>query len=437
VPPSSRVRPLTTAEAGVLEAPKRTAMGAEPHAFHTDRASVGLPNLLCLAPWTTLTATDPRRHSVPCALSWVESDMTPEEIAAEIGTPVEDEREREAVARRERKVSDTFWYVVDNERLSLMELWNSPLLRLMRREMTGGEKSSRCRAMCRVVMGVEERGVVYFQRSEDELTPAIVANRRLLLEEIHAGKDVLTAKPVDLVMGVAAHCNISCGFCDGPLGSYGDLTDRRRDEIIELLPTLMSFGVSGPGEPLMNKNFLALLHHISDAGYPSLVVSLTTNGTLLTPQLLARNPDVPWGSVRFSLNAGSAETYERMTGKRYFDRIMTNLTALCELRERRSKRFNITLSLVLGSVQMGDLAKFAQIVHDYRTGIVVEPMYDNLRNLSPWMRPDRLPALADELRSVADSYVEKNPDISRAFRAVEGFARARMQSQDYDLLKGH
>jgi hypothetical protein len=258
-PPTSRVHPLTTAQAGELEPPARTSMGAEPHAFHTDRASVGLPNLLCLAPWTTLTATDPRRNSVPCALSWVQSDMTPDDIAAEIGTPVEDERERETIARHERKVDDTSWYVVDNPRLSLMELWNSPLLRLMRREMTGGGKSSRCRAMCRVVMGVEERGIVYFQRSEAELTPAIVANRRLLLEEIHAGRNVLTAKPLDLVMGVSANCNISCGFCDGPLGSYGDLTDRRHYEIIELLPTLMSFGVSGPGEPLMNKNFLALL----------------------------------------------------------------------------------------------------------------------------------------------------------------------------------
>jgi MoaA/NifB/PqqE/SkfB family radical SAM enzyme len=437
VPPANRIHPLTIAEAGALDAPQRTEMGAEPRPFHTDRASVGLPNLLCLAPWTTLTATDPRRNSVPCALSWVHSDMTPEENAAELGTSVDDERALETTAGIERQVVDGSWYVVANERLSLMELWNSPLLRLMRREMRGGEKSSRCRSMCRVVMGVEERGIVYFQRAEDELTPAIVANRRRLLEEVHAGKEVLTAKPLDLVMGVAAHCNISCGFCDGPLGRYGDLSDRRRDEIIELLPTLMSFGVSGPGEPLMNKNFLALLRHISDTGYPSLVVSLTTNGTLLTPQLLARNANVPWGSVRISLNSGSADTYERMTGKRYFDRIMTNLDALCALRERGPRRFSITLSLVLGSVQMGDLAKFAQIVHERRTGIVVEPMYDNLRGLSPWVRADRLPALVDELGSVADSYVEKNPDIARAFRAVEGFARERMRAQDYEVLKGH
>jgi MoaA/NifB/PqqE/SkfB family radical SAM enzyme len=436
VPPSRQVQPLTAAQANAIDAVQRSHMGAQPHRFHTDRASLGLPNFLCFAPWTTLSVCEPRFHAVPCALSWVETDMTPEQISAEIGSDIDEERARARIAHREIDPRSS-WYVTENERVSLMELWNSPLLRLMRREMTGGEKSSRCRTMCRVVMGVEERGISNFQRPDEEFTPAVVANRRLLREEIHAHKNVLTAKPLDLMIGVSAHCNISCGFCDGPLGQYGDLSDRRRDQIIELLPTLMSFGVSGPGEPLMNRNFLALLEHISDVGYPSLTVSLTTNGTLLTPEFLTRNCNVPWGSVRISLNAGTAETWKRMTGKRHFDRILRNLTALCELRDRSARGFTVTLSLVLGSVQMGDLSKFAQIVHDYRTAIIIEPMNDNKRNLSPWVRPDRLSELADELQSVADEYVEKNPDIARAFRAVEGFARARIGSQDYEVLKGH
>jgi MoaA/NifB/PqqE/SkfB family radical SAM enzyme len=187
----------------------------------------------------------------------------------------------------------------------------------------------------------------------------------------------------------------------------------------------------------MNKNYLTLLQHISDVGYPSLSVGLTTNGTLLTPEFLARNSNVPWGNVRISLNSGSAETYERMTrGKRYFDRILRNLDALCALRDRSARAFTITLSLVLGKVQMGDLAKFARIVHEYRTALVVEPMYGNKRNLSPWLHEDSLRVIADELESVADTYVEENPDIARAFRAVEQFARSRL-SLRAGLMKGH
>ena len=61
------------------------------------------------------------------------------------------------------------------------------------------------------------------------------------------------------------------------------------------------------------------------------------------------------------------------------------------------------------------------------SGIVVEPMYDNLRNLSPWIHADRLQVIADELRQVGEDYVDKNPDITRAMRAVaENRATARL-----------
>jgi len=64
-------------------------------------------------------------------------------------------------------------------------------------------------------------------------------------------------------------------------------------------------------------------------------------------------------------------------------------------------------------------------------------MNDDKRELSPWSRPERLSLLADELLAVADAYVTKNPNIARAFRAVEGFARSRIRSNDYEILKGH
>src|SRR5262249_6504955 len=117
--------------------------------------------------------------------------------------------------------------------------------------------------------------------------------------------------------------NISCSFCVGPEGAYGEMSERRMEQIVELLPTLMNFDVIGPGEPLMSVRFPALLAHIADTGYPSLSVSITTNGTLVTPRWVARHAGVNWGNVRISLNAGSAATHERMTGKKQmFDRVI-------------------------------------------------------------------------------------------------------------------
>lgn len=399
-----------------------------------DRADLGLPELLCFAPFTSLVACDPPNAPVPCAESWVRTAMTHDEQARALGVT------RDEIERRHRESYARWGYpafVPADEDWSLGEMWNGPLVRHMRAQMVHGGPSDRCRGNCRVMLGVEEPFVDVLARPDDELTPEIVANRRLLIEEVRAGRDVLTAKPLELVIGVASHCNISCGFCSGPMGSYGELTERRMAEVMELLPTLMNLSVVGPGEPLMSRLFPELLKHINDRGYPGLQVAMTTNGTLLTRSWLARHQNVRLGHIRVSLNAGSAATHERMTGKRFFERLMDNIDALAERKRQRDAGFELTLSCVLSEYVLGDLMNFAEIVDRAGANLVVEPMYGNALGLSPYTRPERLAALRDECRAVADTFAVRNPKVSRAFRAMEQFAHGRLQRRHLAVLPQH
>ncbi len=407
-----------------------------PHAegVRADRGALGIRDVLCVAPWTSLSITEPIMHPVPCALSWVDNAVAERDAAEVLGLEVAEVRAMEARARARGLAN---WFSVDNEEVTLDALWNSPLLRRMRRQMRGGGPSRHCRPMCRVIMGVEDRGADLLLRRDADLPDEPRENRRRLLDELREGRDVLTARPLDVVVGVASHCNITCGFCVGPEGRYGELTDRRREELQTWLPTLLSIGVSGPGEPLMSRNFLALLAHMAQRGYPALGVSLTTNGTLLTPSFLARHAAVRWSHVRVSLNAGSEATHARMTGKRLFDAVRSNLDALFALRDRSSPPFDVTLSCVLSEFVIGDLNAFARLVTDYRADVVVEPMYGDMGELSPWVRPARLAVLADELGDVASRYAVQNPPLARAFEAVHQFARTRLAGTDFSPLRHH
>gem|GEM_PF-1055202 len=437
-PPRSQVRPLDVDQALALQ-----ELADDPEATHRphaprarwSRGEAKLPDVLCVAPWTSLSATETILHPVPCAMSWTVNAVPPDEAAAAMGLSVDEWLELQRAAQRgPREV----WYCTDNDAVPLAELWNNPLLRVMRKQMFAGPGPTRhCRSMCRTVMGVEDRGADLLAVPDAELSPEVVANRRLLLDEMRAGRTVLTALPLDLVMGVASHCNIDCGFCQGPQGEFGELTDARRDEIAAWLPSLMSFTVSGPGEPLMSRNYLSLLHEIAERAYPSLRVSVTTNGTLLTPAFLERHAAVRWAHVRISLNAGSEATHERMTGKRLWGRVMENLDALCALRDARERPFEVTLSCVLSEMVMGDLRNFAEIATSRRAHIVVEPMYGDMGGLSPWARPSKLRPMADELAAVADEFALKNPPLSKAFRAVERFARRRLEGDDFAPLDHH
>lgn len=436
-PPESLIKPLTHDDALALHGlSPHLSLEHQPHTSRTrrDRAALDLPDLLCFAPFTSLVMCDILNAPVPCAESWVRTEMTHTEQALSLGVTVDEIKSRHAE-------SFARWgypaFVPANEDWSIAEMWNGPLVMHMRRQMLKGGPSDRCRGNCRVMLGVEESFLDVLTRPESELTDTVIANRRHLVSEFKSGAVKLTAKPLELVLGVASHCNISCGFCSGPMGAYGELTERRLDEVIGYLPTLMNLSVIGPGEPLMSLRLPKLLEHINDHGYPSLQVAMTSNGTLMTRSWLNRHRNVRFNHIRISLNAGSAATHERMTGKRFFDRLLDNISALSERKAQSDSRFEFTLSCVLSDFVLGDLRNFAEIVDRSNANIVVEPMYGNSLGLSPYTRAEKLRALRDECDAVSEAFVVRNPKIARAFRAMERFASERIRTRNLTVLPHH
>ena len=87
-PPPEQLRPLAHDEAVALQ--ERTgAMDASHQPRHllgrVLRSRHGLPDVLCVAPWTSMSATEHCLHPVPCALSWVKNEVAVEEAAIALG----------------------------------------------------------------------------------------------------------------------------------------------------------------------------------------------------------------------------------------------------------------------------------------------------------------------------------------------------------------
>jgi molybdenum cofactor biosynthesis enzyme MoaA len=418
-PPSPHMRPLDLPAAKALRA--LSGEDSEPEAASDAELPEALLSRLCVAPWTTLTLYSQGHHPVPCAPAWVDTSLDLPSLQRDGFVPVG------RLMRAEE-------YDMGNADWSLHAMWNAPLYRQMRAQMGGGGASTRCRASCRVILGVEERGSTFFRIPDASLSPSVRENRRRLLEEILAGRDLLTATPLELTLGVSAHCNFTCGFCTGPQGAYGELTEARLTEVLSWLPGLMQLSVVGPGEPLMSVTFQKLLAEIGTGRYPSLRLSLTTNGTLLRPSWLAKHEGICWGQLRLSLNAGSAATHVRMTGKHLWAQLMENLDAVVAMRDRRDGPFTLALSCVLSQTVAGDLMNFAAIVDRARALPILEPMTGNLNDLSPYVRIDRTRAMRDECQAVADRYAGRNDAIAAAFDAMARFADERLRDQRFDPL---
>jgi radical SAM protein with 4Fe4S-binding SPASM domain len=180
--------------------------------------------------------------------------------------------------------------------------------------------------------------------------------------------------PVSGSLEVTYRCNLSCAHC------Y--LGDRRRGlpgrqelstaEIFRLLDEITDEGclwflLTG-GEPLVRPDLLEIYRY---ARHKGLLVTLFTNGTLLTPPIAAALADLPPQSVEITLYGRTQQTYERITG-------VPGSHARClrgiDLLLKHGVRLKLkSMVMTLNRHELGDMQQFA-------ASLGVEYRYDPLLN---------------------------------------------------------
>jgi radical SAM protein with 4Fe4S-binding SPASM domain len=140
-------------------------------------------------------------------------------------------------------------------------------------------------------------------------------------------------------------CNHRCVFCAFDYRGYNqkplslDVWLRALGEMAGL--GLKSVVIAGEGEPPLFKGIESLVKEAKGFG---LDLAMASNGVPLTPQLAEEIlPFLTW--IRFSVNAGSAETYSRIhrTRAEDFERALSNIAEAA--RHKRERRLSVTLGV--------------------------------------------------------------------------------------------
>ena len=125
-------------------------------------------------------------------------------------------------------------------------------------------------------------------------------------------KNLLQRRPILVIFETTLRCNSACGYCDLPLnqGRY----EMSRKEISRVFSDLYHEGlrivfVQG-GEPLLRKDLPDILDDLSSIGF---TISLITNGTKLSSELLARLARHPI-SISISLDTLDRQRYRIIRG---------------------------------------------------------------------------------------------------------------------------
>lgn len=281
-----------------------------------------MPQMRCTLPWTRLELHEGGWHG-PCCLQYG-TEVSPRDPNADVVT-----------------------------------LWNGPTMQKFRRALLGPGQPSTCRPSCPVLVGGQELP----QEIQLRGGPAdAVENQLRLVHHLIEGRVELDTTPTHLCFATTSYCNYDCVMC--LCGERGTLADEKPAAFyVSLRPwfdRLLLMEVNG-GEPLASPEFRAFLDTFDASEYSQLGLGMTTNGSYLTPSLLARQGRLPFDGLTISLNAATPETYLTVNRGLTFERIRGHLAALLALRHRGQIKGGLTYSMVIVRHNLGEIRAFADM----------------------------------------------------------------------------
>ena len=155
--------------------------------------------------------------------------------------------------------------------------------------------------------------------------------------------------PSNLMVELSNACNHACIFCANP-----KMTRTRRRIDSELLGSILvqarklgttKVGFYTTGDPFAHTGLEDFIGQAKDLDYEYTYIS--TNGSLATPERITAAVDAGLDSAKFSINAGSRQTYRLIHGRDDWDTVVANLRFLLAYREKLRRELRVGITYVV------------------------------------------------------------------------------------------
>lgn len=199
--------------------------------------------------------------------------------------------------------------------------------------------------------------------------------------------------PLELSLDPTHLCNFLCGHCNAKRYLVLDkgavpqgMRKMSKAHLEELVGFCAEWGVrgvciGGGGEPLMNKDVWTLpefIHNqkvavpyiergpdgefvVNEARQP-MQSSFATNGSLIDEALAEQMMHCRWVGV--SLDSGTRETFQKVHGVNYFDRVVGNLRLLSRKKEESGSEIDLCLKFLIRPDNWHEVAEACKIAKD-------------------------------------------------------------------------
>ena len=210
--------------------------------------------------------------------------------------------------------------------------------------------------------------------------------------------------PITVTWEITAACNIACVHC---LSSSGrrrprELTTQQSLALVDELAEMQVFQIHfGGGEPFIYPGIWQVLERARER---SLVMCVSTNGTLITQERARRLAQLEPIYFHVSLDGGTPETNDRIRGEGVFKRALRGLELLA------SENLSLTVNSVLTRYSFYELDRLYEIAASHNAKLRVTRLRPSGRGQDVWgeLHPSR-----EQYREFAD-WLGTHPDVLTA-----------------------
>lgn len=186
--------------------------------------------------------------------------------------------------------------------------------------------------------------------------------------------------PLHAEIGITNKCNHKCKFCILDWVTRGvDIIDKT--VLFKALENMAKAGVksiyyAGDGEPTLHKNLADFIKYGKELGMSQ---ALSTNGTLLTQELANQIiPNLAW--IRFSIDAGTAETYSKIHGipAKQYDKVLENIKYCTYLKKINNVKIDIGVQIIAMEENINEIELLAKWCKDNNVdNIQIKPAHNH------------------------------------------------------------
>ncbi|MBX5456131.1 MAG: mycofactocin radical SAM maturase [Thermogemmatispora sp.] len=210
--------------------------------------------------------------------------------------------------------------------------------------------------------------------------------------------------PITVTWEITAACNLTCVHCLSSSGKRRprELTTEQALAVVDELAEMQVFQIHfGGGEPFMYPGIWRVLERCRER---DLVMCVSTNGTLITPERARRLAALEPIYFQVSLDGATPETNDRIRGQDAFRRAMRGLERLA------AEGLSLTVNSVLTRYSFPELDRLYAIAGNFGAKLRVTRLRPSGRGRAVW---EELHPTREQYRSFV-AWLREHPDVLTA-----------------------